>query len=309
MRNTFAKVFYELAKVDEKLSLIVADISPAGAMDNFRTEFPERFINTGVAEQIMIGMAAGMSMRGFKPFAYTIATFSLFRPFEFIRVDLCYQNLPVTVVGIGGGITYSTLGSTHHAQEDVSIACALPNMRVIAPCDPEEVIEATRWCADQEEGPVYLRLGKAGEPILSNSESEKFKYGKLRYLRKGDDICIIGYGPVMKIAIEAHTICKKKGQSISVISTHTLKPLDRFGIAQMLNNYKKIIVLEEMVSKGGLSDAIKVIAFEAKANCDIISFNLKDEFLHQYGTHQEILSLHGISIERIMSAIEYKYET
>ena len=105
MRNTFAKTFLEAAQKDARLCVVVADISPAGAMDQFRKEFPERFINTGVAEQIMIGMCAGMSMRGLKPFAYTIATFALYRPFEFIRDDLCYQDLPVTVVGIGGGVT------------------------------------------------------------------------------------------------------------------------------------------------------------------------------------------------------------
>ena len=142
--------------------MVVADISAAGAMDRFRTEFPKRFVNTGVAEQIMIGMCAGMSMRGLKPFAYTIATFALFRPYEFIRDDLAYQNLPVTVVGIGGGVTYSQLGGTHHAMEDVAVACAMPNMRVLAPCDPSEVSAATQWCIGNQDGPVYLRLGKAG---------------------------------------------------------------------------------------------------------------------------------------------------
>ena len=146
MRNTFAETFHEAGKRDARLCLVVADISPAGAIDKFRTEFPDRFVNTGVAEQIMIGMVAGMALRGLRPFAYTIATFALFRPYEIVRDDLCYQNLPVTVVGIGGGVTYSTLGGTHHAQEDVAIACALPNMTVIAPCDPPETRLATQWC-------------------------------------------------------------------------------------------------------------------------------------------------------------------
>src|SRR5882762_7379163 len=149
VRNTFAKTFLEAAQKDARLCVVVADISPAGAMDQFRKEFPERFINTGVAEQIMIGMCAGMSMRGLKPFAYTIATFALYRPFEFIRDDLCYQDLPVTVVGIGGGVAYSTLGGTHHAQEDIAVMSALPNMAVIAPCDPLETEHATWACAER----------------------------------------------------------------------------------------------------------------------------------------------------------------
>ena len=122
MRNRFADTFYELGKADPRLCVVVADISPAGSIAKFRREFPRRFINTGVSEQIMIGMAAGMAQRGLRPFAYTIATFTLYRPFEMVRDDLCYQNLPVTIVGIGGGVTYSTLGATHHAQEDVAIA-------------------------------------------------------------------------------------------------------------------------------------------------------------------------------------------
>ena len=143
MRNTFADTFYEAGKKDPRLCVVVADISPAGSIQKFREEFPDRFINTGVAEQIMIGMCAGMALRACSPFAYTIATFTLYRPFEFVRDDLCYQNLPVTVVGIGGGVTYSTLGGTHHAMEDVAIACAIPNMSVIAPCDPAETRAAT----------------------------------------------------------------------------------------------------------------------------------------------------------------------
>src|SRR5215475_6927623 len=155
MRNMFANTFFEAACEDERLCVVVADISPAGSMSTFREKFPNRFINTGVAEQVMIGISAGMALRGLRPFAYTIATFALFRPYEFIRDDLCYQNLPVTVVGIGGGVNYSTLGGTHHAQEDVAIACTLPNMSVIAPCDPAETRVATEYLVTQERGPVY----------------------------------------------------------------------------------------------------------------------------------------------------------
>src|SRR3954451_24124627 len=130
----------------------------------------------------MIGMVVGMAQRGLRPFAYTIATFALYRPFEMVRDDLAYQNLPVTVVGIGGGVTYSTLGATHHAQEDIAIATAIPNMAVIAPCDPAETEAATRWCATQERGPVYLRLGKAGEPDLTTRAEDAFAFGQVRFL-------------------------------------------------------------------------------------------------------------------------------
>src|ERR1700757_69932 len=188
MRNRFADTFYELGKQDTRLCVVVADISPAGSIEKFRSEFPRRFINTGVSEQIMIGMVAGMAQRGLRPFAYTIATFTLYRPFEMVRDDLCYQNLPATIVGIGGGVSYSTLGGTHHAQEDIAVMGAIPNMSIVAPCDPLETEVATWVCAEQRQGPTYLRLGKAGEPNLTTEAPDPFEFGKVRLIRKGSDI-------------------------------------------------------------------------------------------------------------------------
>ena len=302
MRNTFARTFHEAAQMDSRLCVVVADISPAGAMDQFRKQFPDRFINTGVAEQIMIGMCAGMSMRGLKPFAYTIATFALYRPFEFIRDDLCYQNLPVTVVGIGGGVTYSTLGGTHHTMEDVAIASAIPNMRVIAPCDPEETRAATQWCVAQEEGPVYLRLGKAGEPIITQN-AKPFIFGKVRLLRDGRDACILGYGPILKLGVDAAVALEKRGISVAVASVHTLKPLDREGITSLLNRFPKVVVIEEMVPQGGLGNAVKALAWESGARCRIDCLSLRDEFIHVYGKHEEVLQAHGMSLDRVIQLV------
>jgi transketolase len=300
MRNSFAETVYELGAKNDKVAVVVADISPAGAMDKFRQECPERFISTGVAEQIMIGLCAGMALRGMRPFAYTIATFSLYRPFEFIRDDLCYQNLPVTVVGIGGGVTYSPLGGTHHSMEDIAVASAIPNMQIIAPCDPEEVKHATYWCVNENQGPVYLRLGKAGEPNLTENAVDPFVFGKIRYLKKGTDTCILSYGTIVKKATEiAQRLEKENGESVSVVSCHTLKPLDKEGITNALQNHKRVIVLEEHVPHGGLGSRVKTIAWDIKADCDVKTYSLKDEFIHIYGTHDELLAAHGISTESI----------
>lgn len=277
--------------------MVVADISPAGSIEKFRSEFPQRFINVGVAEQIMIGMAAGMSQRGLKPFAYTIATFALYRAFEFVRDDLAYQNLPVTVVGIGGGVSYSTLGATHHAQEDISIACAVPNMTVIAPCDPYETAEATEWCARRESGgPVYLRLGRAGEPILD--ERWGWYFGEVKWLRHGPDTCVLSYGPIMKRAL-------KIGERLNaaVVSVHTLKPLDVEGLKRIFSFYTRIIVIEECAPNGGLAMQVRALAQHAGATCKIDAFTLKDEFIHCYGTHDELLDAHGLGVEEICSRI------
>jgi transketolase len=202
MRNTFAEALYKAATADPNVYIVVADISPAGSMAKFSTQYPERFINVGVAEQSMIGICAGLALKGCQPFAYTIATFTLYRPFEMVRDDLCYQNLPVTVVGMGAGVIYSTLGGTHHTQEDIAIAGALPNMQIIAPCDPAECTEATLHCAAQKQGPVYLRIGKAGEPNYTDRAVDPWVFGKLRYIRRGRDVCILSYGVIMKTAMQ-----------------------------------------------------------------------------------------------------------
>ena len=302
MRNTFANTFYEAAKKDPRLCVVVADISPAGSMEKLRKEYPKRFVNTGVAEQIMIGMCAGMAMRGLKPFAYTIATLALFRPYEFVRDDLCYQGLPVTVVGVGGGVTYSTLGGTHHAMEDVAIASAMPNMRVIAPCDPEEARAATHWCIGQEEGPVYLRLGKAGEPVIT-AEAEPFEFGRVRLLRDGRDACVIGYGPILKLGMDAAATLQSKGISVAVVSVHTVKPLDTEGVARLLARFPRVVVLEEMVPRGGLADAVKSVGWESGARCDLRCMSLKDEFVHVYGSHGDLLAAHGISLQNLIAEL------
>jgi transketolase len=303
MRNTFSETLYECAKADPSIFIVVADISPAGSMAKFQAEYPERFINVGVAEQVMIGMAAGLALKGCQPFAYTIATFSLYRPFEMVRDDLGYQNLPVTVVGMGAGIIYSTLGGTHHTQEDMAIAGAIPNMQILAPCDPLECIDATRHCATQKKGPVYLRIGKAGEPRLTADAVEPFVFGKLRYLRRGSDVCILSYGVIMKLAVEVADELARAGKSVSVVSCHTVKPLDRDGIAAALRTHRHVIVIEEHAPQGGLAPQTKQIAWDIGAKCRLDTFTLQDAFIHNYGSHDDLLADHGISREAILERV------
>lgn len=305
MRNTFASTFYDLGKEDPRLSVVVADISPAGSISKFREDFPDRFINVGVAEQVMIGLCAGMAQRGMRPFAYTIATFSVFRPFEIIRDDLCYQDLPVTVVGIGGGVTYSTLGATHHAMEDVSVMASIPNMAVIAPCDPAETAAATRWLAIHNQHPAYLRLGKAGEPDLTSNAPDPFEFGRIRLIRPGKKMAFLAYGPTgVKMAVEiSNRIKDTTGHPAAIISVHTIKPLDFDGVAKILHNYDQVIVLEEHIPHGGLGSRVKEIAWDIKASCDLRTFSLKDEFIHCYGSHEDVLDRHGLTVSKISKSL------
>lgn len=303
MRNTFADTFYELSKQRDDLAVVVADISPAGAMGKFSEDFPDRFINTGVAEQVMIGLCAGMALSGLRPFAYTIATFALFRTFEFVRDDLCYQGLPVTVVGIGGGVTYSTLGGTHHAMEDVAVASAIPGMQVIAPCDPVETREITTYLATQNERPTYLRLGKAGEPDLTSNAIDPFRFGKLRYMRRGSDTCILSYGPTVATAITVAERLEARGESVSVCSVHSIKPLDTDGIAQALRDHGRVVIIEEMVPHGGLGSRVKEIAVDWDTGRRVTAFSLRDDFVHVYGNHSELLRAHGLDPDSIIERL------
>lgn len=301
MRNAFSQTLYECGQKDSSIAMVVADISPAGSMAKFSEEYPDRFINVGVAEQVMIGMCAGMALKGLQPFAYTIATFTLYRPFEMVRDDLCYQNLPVTVVGMGSGVVYSNLGSTHHSMEDVAIASALPNMQLICPCDPLEAIEATKYCASQKTGPVYLKLGKAGEPTVTQDAVDPFEIGKIRYLKKGKDVCILTYGLIMPRMLEVAEQLEKQGKTVSVVSVHTIKPLDRTGIIEALQNHSQVIVVEENVPHGALGSRVKEIAWDIQATCQLQTMSLKDEFIHCYGTYDELLDVHGISVDKVLA--------
>lgn len=302
MRNTFAETLYEEATKNSDIYIVVSDISPAGSMAKFSSQYPDRFINVGVAEQSMIGICAGLALKGCQPFAYTIATFSLYRPFEMVRDDLCYQNLPVTVVGMGAGVIYSTLGGTHHTQEDMAVAGAIPNMQIIAPCDPLECTEATRWCARQKTGPVYLRIGKAGEPVLTK-DAEPWQFGKLRYLRRGRDVCILSYGVIAKMAAAVADRLQAQGKSVSLVSVHTVKPLDRQGIIDALRAHRQVIVIEEHAPQGGLAPQTKQIAWDIGANCRLDTFTLQDAFIHNYGSYDDLLAAHGLSAERIIAAV------
>ena len=303
MRDTFARTVYEIAKANPKVFVVVADISPAGSMAQFRDEFPDHFVNVGVAEQSMIGMCAGLALRGCTAFAYTIATFTIYRPFEQVRDDVCYQNLPVTLVGVGGGLTYSTLGGTHHAQEDVAVMSALPNMSIVAPCDPAET-EAATWACALHDGPVYLRLGKAGEPDLTSEAKEPFEFGKIRMLKDGTDTCIVSYGPIMQMALEvASMIESARSRPVAVASAHTLKPLDVERVVELLRRFKTVVIVEEHSERGGLGAQVKQVAWEHGAESTVHTFGLKDEFIHDYGSHEDLMRAHGLDAETIAGSI------
>lgn len=285
MRNAFADAVYDLARDDPRICVVVADISPAGSMERFRDEFPDRFINVGVAEQAMVGIAAGLAMRGMRPFCYTIAPFALFRPFEFIRCDLAYQNLPVTVVGMGAGLSYSSLGPTHHAIEDVAIALACPNLAVAVPCDPGDVRRAVRWCAGKQ-GPTYLRLGKTGEPdlpLLQRSAS----FSGLRLLREGERGAgaVLTYGPIADCVLREPAYANK-----AIYAARVLRPIALRQLAALLER-GDVLVVEEASSAPLYHDLLMLKNTSPGDFCDDVqSRALPRAFIEEVGmTREELL--------------------
>jgi transketolase len=201
------------------------------------------------------------------------------------------------------GIIYSNLGGTHQSMEDIAVASALPNMTVLAPCDPEEMRLATEWCATRSEGPVYMRLGKSGELSLTNDAVDPFEIGKIRCLKKGADIAIMSYGITVEMAFNVAKYLENGDRSASVYSCHTIKPIDIEKVKEITSSYNQVIVIEEHVPHGGLGSRVKEIAWDTGVKCKIYHYSLKDEFIHFYGTHTQLLAQHGLEANRISDEI------
>ncbi|RMD85746.1 MAG: transketolase [Candidatus Dadabacteria bacterium] len=282
MRNAFADELTKIAAENPKVVLLSGDIGNR-LFDPYKRSFPDRFFNCGVAEANMIGVGAGMAMTGMRPVAYTIASFITFRCYEQIKIDLCYHNLPLIIVGVGGGLSYASLGATHHSCEDIAILRALPNMTVLCPGDALEVRSLLRE-ALKEQGPVYLRLGKKNEPTC-HSEVPQLTIGKSYTVKEGDAICIISTGNTLPISVDAAGILDSKGISTRVESFHTVKPLDRALLKEVFFSYKVVASVEEHSVLGGLGGSIAEWLSEQKleGRAQFLRFGTPDRFLHKAG--------------------------
>ncbi len=227
MRSAFFRTLLESASADPRITLIVGDLG-FGVVEPLAEQRPAQFLNAGVAEQNLTGVAAGMALMGRIVFTYSIANFPTLRCFEQIRNDVCYHRANVKIVALGGGFAYGALGMTHHATEDLAVMRALPEMTVVAPGDPVEAALATRALI-QQAGPGYLRLGRAGEPALHGSDVT-FQLGKAIQVRDGKDLTLISTGGMLYTGVAAAAQLDALGVHSRVLSMHTLKPLDEHAI-------------------------------------------------------------------------------
>ena len=281
MRNAFAEELVRVAEQVPQTVLLSGDIGNR-LFDEFKKRFPRRFFNCGVAEANMMGMAAGMASSGLRPVVYTIVPFATTRCLEQIRVDVCYHRQPVLIVGVGGGLSYANLGATHHSCEDIAFMRLLPNMTVVCPGDRCETRLALR-AAVEHEGPVYLRLGKKGEPDV-HQQPPKFEIGRAITVRPGEDVTFVVTGNLFPLAIDAHQLLKQQGIAAGVVSMHTVKPIDEIVLSRVFANSTVVATVEEHAIAGGLGGTVaEWLAENGPTRARLLRVGTSDSFLHEAG--------------------------
>jgi len=272
-----------------------------GLVEEFARRFPERFLNAGIAEQNMTGIAAGMALSGRVVFTYSIANFPILRCLEQVRNDVCYHNANVKIVAVGGGLAYGSLGSTHHATEDLAIMRSLPRMTVVAPADPAEAGAATRAVAARP-GPCYLRLGRAGEAQVHRGPID-FQLGKAIQVSQGRDLSLISTGGMLETAVQIAESLHHAGLQTRVLSMHTVKPLDADAILAAARETGAVFTLEEHSVDGGLGGAVAELLAEAAGPLTFRRFGLPSAFSPVVGTQEYLRAQHGLTAEAVASAI------
>ncbi len=299
MRTAYLDTLYDLASKDKKVFALISD-NGAIVYDKYRKDLAAQYLNLGISEANMLGVAAGMASCGKIPFTYTIGAFLAYRAFEFIRNDICLQKQNVKIVGTGAGEVYSALGPTHHSTEDLGGLRSLPNLTILCPASPLEVKKAT-LAAYEHDGAVYLRLGTNREPEMYNADYI-YQIGKGIILRPGTDITLIGTGSILNDIMTAADILAKEGIAARVINMHTIKPIDREIILQAAEETKGIITIEDHNIIGGLGSAVAEVIAEAGTGILFKRLGLQS-FSNGYGTYAQVKETNGIGINQIISAV------
>lgn len=307
MRDSFVNSIYKVTKVNSNVLCIVGDIG-AFLLRDYIKDFPSNYYNLGAAEANMVGVAAGLAMSGKIPFVYSITPFITARVYEQIKLDVCYNGANVKLVGVGSGVSYGTMGSTHHSLEDIAIMRALPNMVIISPSDPLEVEEAV-FAAMKYNGPVYIRLTLSSNAL--DYKRGNFKIGKARIVKKGKDAAIVATGDMVSIAKEASVVLKKNNINTYVVNIHTIKPIDETLIKKLSRECKAIVSIEEHSTVGGLGSAVSSIISQYpknKARYKIMGFN--DVFCREYSKDkQKIFDKHDLSKEHLVRTMLSLYNS
>tara|TARA_B100000965_G_scaffold400592_1_gene422776 strand:+ start:4975 stop:5898 length:924 start_codon:yes stop_codon:yes gene_type:complete len=306
MRDAFIKSLTDIATQDKDIFLITGDLG-FGVLDDFAKKFPNQFLNVGVAEQNMTGVATGLALNGYKVFTYSIANFTTLRCLEQIRNDACYHDANVNIVSIGGGFGYGALGMSHHATEDLSIMRALPNLKTIVPGDDYETNEATKYLCNTP-GPSYLRLER-GSVTIETDQDETFAYGKFRKISSGKDIAVFCSGGMTQVATNTIESLKSLNISLSIYSVHSLKSIDGETLNNAVNKHKGIITLEENNLLGGMGSSICEYCMDN--NIQIKKFKrmgLEDIYSSVVGSQNYLRNFYNIGEEALIQNIKLMLE-
>lgn len=298
----YGQVLCELGEKYPEIVGLTADLAKSTKIGMFQDKFPDRFVNVGIAEQNMFGMAAGMAKTGLLPFVSTMAAFASMRAAEQVRTDICYQNLNVKIIATHGGVAFASAGTTHHATEDVAIMRSFANMTVIVPADGIETANAVR-AAVTHPGPVYIRIGRGFEPTFYKDEDYGFEIGKAVEVREGTDITVIAMGiTVLQAAEAADFLAKNDGLSVRVLNIHTVKPIDKEAIMKAVTETRRILTVEEHTVVGGLGSAVADVIAESGKGCAFTKVGLQDEFA-EIGYPEDLYSHYKLDADGIIEKV------
>jgi transketolase len=300
MRAAFIRGLAAAARQDPRVMLLTADLG-FKIFEPFASEFPGRLLNVGVAEANMIGVAAGLALGGMRPMAYSIATFATLRCLEQIRNDVCYHNLPVTIVGVGAGYSYGHNGPTHHSLEDIAVMRTLPNMTVVCPGDPVET-ELAVVAAAAHNGPLYLRIGRAGDPVV-HGEAPRFQIGQAIALHDGRDCTLISTGNALPVALEACGRLRARSIFCRLLNMHTVKPLDETALLDCSRETRGLFTIEEHSRIGGLGSAVAEWSAANHVPGPLHCFAAKDCFAPGTGSPAYLRVSCGLTPEHVAESI------
>lgn len=292
----FSETLQALAAENRQIITVTSDSRGSGKLLPFADKYPKQIVEVGIAEQNLVGVAAGLASAGKKVFAVSPACFLTARSLEQIKNDIAYSDNPVKLVGISAGVSYGILGSTHHSLHDFAALRAINNLMIVAPADNFETEQAVRKALETET-PLYLRFGKKAMPFL-NEANESFEFGKGRIVKEGDDLAIIGIGETVYPAWKAAKALEAYGIRTTVVSMHTLKPLDYELLDKLSANGRPIITVEEHMVYGGLGEACASYLFQKGARNPFSIMGIPDEYTVT-GSQLEIFKHYGISAEGI----------
>jgi transketolase len=303
MRKTSLDMVYELAKRDRRVVFIGSDLGP-DTLKQLKAEYPSQFLMEGVSEANIVTMAAGLAMEGKIPYINTIATFLSRRCFEQIVLDLGLHNTKVRLIASGGGVVYAPLGPTHLAIDDIAILRTVPNMTILAPADADEMRRLMLQTLEVE-GPIYIRLGKGGDPIVSRDDLP-CEIGKAILMREGKDALIVCTGICLQVALAAADNLAKQNIFPSVLHVHTVKPLDVAAICQNAERVPIVVTIEEHTVVGGLGSAVAEIVAEAGFNPAkrFRRLGIPDVFPDQYGSQASLMARYNITAEHLEEVIK-----